>query len=81
MERPKEHDWKLEAQKQAASAGELRIGIAVLIDEYRARSEGIRKMLETEDNHLDQVILQFKLQTYQGIEKELEQVLNGGGNA
>lgn len=53
-------DWKQEAQKQVADAGEMRIAIAVRLEEVRTQIAGIHKHLMLEDNDFDRVILEWK---------------------
>lgn len=55
-----ELNWKYEAQKQAADAGEIRIAIAVRLEEVRTQIAGIHKHLLLEDNDFDRVILEWK---------------------
>ncbi len=56
----REIDWKQEAQKHAAEAGEMKIAIAQKLEEVRADIVNIRHMLITEDTALDQAILSWK---------------------
>lgn len=55
-----EIDWKQEAQKHAAEAGEMKITITQKLEEVRADIVNIRHMLITEDTALDQTILAWK---------------------
>ena len=57
----KEIDWKQEAQKQAAAAGELNISLAERLELLRTQEAEIRQYLILEDNDLDRVILEWKL--------------------
>lgn len=58
-------DWKYEAQTQAAAAGELRILLAYRLEELRTQQTALRKCLALEDNDLDRVILQWKVEQLQ----------------
>lgn len=60
MEMNRENDWKQEALKHAAEAGEMKIAIAQKLEEVRADIVNIRHMLLTEDTALDQAILSWK---------------------
>lgn len=55
-----EIDWKQEAQKHAAEAGEMKITITQKLEEVRVDIVNIRHMLLTEDTALDQAILSWK---------------------
>ncbi len=55
-----EIDWKQEALKQTAAAGEMKIAIAQKLEEVRADIVSIRHMLITEDTALDQAVLSWK---------------------
>lgn len=68
-------DWKIEAQEQAAAAGELRVKLAERLEYLRTKISITRQQLITEDNNLDRVILQWKLAQLQEEEAWLEGVL------
>lgn len=73
-----EIDWKQEAQKHAAAAGEMKIAIAQKLEEVRADIVNIRHMLLTEDTVLDQAILGWKKGQLEKWAIFLEDLLSGG---
>lgn len=73
-----EIDWKQEAQKHAAEAGEMKIAIAQKLEEIRADIVNIRHMLLTEDTALDQAILSWKKAQLEKWAIFLEDLLSGG---
>ncbi len=74
----KEIDWKEEAQKHAAGAGEMKIAIAQKLEEVRADIVNIRHMLITEDTALDQAILGWKKDQLEEWAIFLEDLLSAG---
>lgn len=74
----REIDWKQEAQKHAAAAGEMKIAIAQKLEEVRAGIVNIRHMLITEDTALDQAILSWKKEQLEKWAIFLEDLLSGG---
>lgn len=73
-----EIDWKQEAQKHAAEAGEMKITTAEKLEEVRADIVNIRHMLITEDTALDQAILGWKKEQLERWAIFLEDLLHGG---
>ncbi len=73
-----EIDWKQEALKQIAAAGEIKIAIAQKLEEVRADIVNIRYMLLTEDTALDQAILGWKKEQLEKWAIFLEDLLSGG---
>lgn len=73
-----EIDWKQEALKHAAEAGEMKIVIAQKLEEVRADIVNIRHMLLTEDTALDQAILGWKKEQLEKWAIFLEDLLSGG---
>ena len=73
-----EIDWKQEAQKHAAEAGEMKITITQKLEEVRADIVNIRHMLITEDSALDQAILCWKKGQLEKWAIFLEDLLHGG---
>lgn len=73
-----EIDWKQEAQKHAAEAGEMKITITQKLEEVRADIVNIRHMLITEDTALDQTILAWKKDQLEKWAIFLEDLLHGG---
>ncbi len=73
-----EIDWKQEAQKHAAEAGEMKITITQKLEEVRADIVNIRHMLLTEDTALDQAILSWKKAQLEKWAIFLEDLLSGG---
>lgn len=73
----REIDWKQEAQKHAAAAGEMKIVIAQKLEEVRADIVNIRHMLITEDTALDQAILSWKRAQLEKWAIFLEDLLSG----
>lgn len=73
-----EIDWKQEAQKHAAEAGEMKITITQKLEEVRADIVNIRHMLITEDTALDQAILGWKKEQLEKWAIFLEDLLHGG---
>lgn len=71
-------DWKQEALKQTAEAGEMKIAIAQKLEEVRADIVNIRHMLITEDTALDQAILGWKKGQLEKWAIFLEDMLSGG---
>lgn len=69
--------WKLESQKQAASAGELRIAIAERLEAVRTKMAVTRQNLAYEDNEFDRVILEWKLKQLQEQDEWLVALLYG----
>lgn len=74
----REIDWKQEALKQTAEAGEMKIAIAQKLEEVRADIVNIRHMLITEDTVLDQAILSWKKAQLEKWAIFLEDLLSGG---
>lgn len=74
----REIDWKQEAQKHAAEAGEMKIAIAEKLEEVRANIVNIRHLLLTEDTALDQAILSWKAEQLERWARFLEDLLYGG---
>lgn len=74
----REIDWKQEALKHAAEAGEIKIAIAQKLEEVRADIVNIRHMLLTEDTALDQAILGWKKDQLEKWAIFLEDLLSGG---
>lgn len=74
----KEIDWKQEALKHAAEAGEMKIAIAQKLEEVRADIVNIRHLLITEDSALDQAILGWKKDQLEKWVIFLEDLLSGG---
>lgn len=72
-----EIDWKQEALKHAAEAGEMKIAIAQKLEEVRADIVNIRHMLLTEDTALDQAILGWKKEQLEKWVIFLEDLLHG----
>lgn len=73
-----EIDWKQEALKQTAAAGEMKIAIAQKLEEVRVDIINIRHMLITEDSALDQAILGWKKEQLEKWAIFLEDLLHGG---
>lgn len=73
-----EIDWKQEAQKHAAEAGEMKIAVVEKLEEVRADIVNIRHMLLTEDTALDQAILGWKKEQLEKWAIFLEDLLSGG---
>lgn len=74
----KQIDWKQEALKQTAAAGEMKIAIAQKLEEVRVDIVNIRHMLLTEDSALDQTILAWKKDQLEKWAIFLEDLLHGG---
>lgn len=74
----REIDWKQEALKQTAEAGEMKIAVAEKLEEVRADIVNIRHMLLTEDTALDQAILSWKKDQLEKWAIFLEDLLSGG---
>lgn len=70
-------NWKFEAQKQAACAGELRISLAERLESLRTQAAEIGQHLILEDNDLDRVILEWKLKQLREQIDWLEGILYG----
>ncbi len=73
-----EIDWKQEALKQIAAAGEMKIAVAEKLEEVRADIVNIRHMLITEDTALDQAILCWKKEQLEKWTIFLEDLISGG---
>lgn len=73
-------NWKREAQEQAAAAGELKILLALHLEELRIQQAALRRHLVLEDSDLDRVIVQWKIGQLQQKIGWLEGVLNGQGS-
>lgn len=73
-----EIDWKQEAQKHAAEAGEMKITITQKLEEVRADIVNIRHLLITEDSALDQAVLSWKKAQLEKWAIFLEDLLSGG---
>lgn len=69
--------WKLEAQKQAAAAGEIRITLAERLEAIRTDIAVSEQMLLCEDNEIDQVILGWKITQKKCEASWLESILYG----
>ena len=70
-------NWKQEAQKQAADAGELKMKLAERLEHIRTEISTARQYLRFEDNNLDRVVLEWKLGQLQKEEEWLEGILYG----
>lgn len=73
----KEIDWKQEAQKHAAAAGEIKIALAGRLEEVRTQIAVLGQMQLLEDNDLDQVMLGWKIEQLKEQERWLEGMLYG----
>lgn len=72
------YDWKQQALKHAAKAGEMKIAIAQKLEAVRADIVEIRHLLITEDTALDQAILCWKKGQLEKWAIFLEDLLSGG---
>lgn len=70
-------NWKYEAQKQAADAGELKISLAERLESLRTQEVEIKQHLIFEDNNFDRVILEWKLKQLREQIDWLEGILYG----
>lgn len=77
----KETNWELEAKKQVAANGGLKITMAQRLDDIRARIENTRRQKEAAEDNVEQVVLAWKLGQLEDQEKWLESVLRTGGRA
>ena len=68
--------WKLEAQKQAAEAGEMRIALAVRLEELRTNMNKIEQRREEEDKSVTKYLLGMKIETLREQAAWIESVLN-----
>ena len=73
----RENDWKQEALKHAAAAGEMKIAIAQKLEEVRTDIVNIRHMMITEDTALDQAVLSWKKAQLEKWAIFLEDLLSG----
>ncbi len=60
-----EEYWKREAQAQAAAAGEFKMLLTLRLEELQTEKISLQKYLILEDNDLDRVILQWKIEQLQ----------------
>lgn len=60
-----EINWKHEAQKQAAAAGELKIAICVRLKEIETQQEIDKKQLIWAIPQIDKIILEWKIEQNQ----------------
>ncbi len=74
----KEMNWKLEAKKQAALAGELKFKIAERLADITARKENTKRQMDATEDNVEQVVLAWKLGQLEEQERWLETVLYGG---
>ena len=77
MQKEETERWKLEAQKQAAAAGEIRIALAERLEAIRTDIAVSEQMLLCEDNEIDQVILGWKITQKKCEASWLESILYG----
>ena len=69
--------WKLEAQKQTAEAGEMRIALAERLEMVRTDIAVSEQMLLCEDKDIDHVILGWKITQKKCEASWLESILYG----
>lgn len=72
--------WKQQSIEKCSEAGEIRIAIAERLEEIRTSIMITRQQLALEDNHFDQVILQWKIDQLQQQEEWLERTLSMKGD-
>lgn len=68
--------WKLEAQKQAAGAGELRIKIAEHLEELRMRITDLKEMEHPENDDMSAMIIKWEISQLKKEEEWLEDLLH-----
>ncbi len=75
----KEMNWKLEAKKQAALAGELKFKIAERLADITARKENTKRQMEATEDNAEQAMLNWKLGQLEEQEQWLEAALKPKG--
>lgn len=74
-----EINWKHEAQKQAAAAGELKMAIRARIDEIEKQQADNRTHLLFAETKIDELILDWKIEQEQKQIEWLKSLLCGKG--